>query len=394
MRKRSMYTLALLLTVSTITCAENKTSALVENLQPSEGQYFALPSKLTDVVSSENQRFVVQEVVSGLGLPWGMAFLPDGTMLITERAGNLRLVKDGVLQSEPVRGVPNVFARGQGGLLDVVIHPNYTENGWLYLSYSEPGDGGGHTAVMRAKLQDNELVEKQVIFRGSPYTNRGHHFGSRIAFDNDGYMYVTIGDRGVMADAQSLTNMAGKTFRLHDDGRVPRDNPFVNRPGARAEIFTYGNRNQQGLVMHPTTGEMWAHEHGPRGGDEINILRAGNNYGWPTISYGVNYDGTIITHETHKAGMEQPLHYWTPSIAPSGMTFITGDTYPNWKGDLMTGSLSFRFLQRTVLDGERVVKEERLLARIGRVRDVRQAPDGYLYLAVETGKIVRLIPVD
>lgn len=394
MKTRSIYTLAFLLSFSTIACAENKTSAPEENLQPSDGQYFALPSDLSDVVSSEDQRFVVQEVVSGLGVPWGMAFLPDGTMLITERAGTLRFVKDGVLQSEPVRGVPDVFARGQGGLLDVVLHPNYSENGWLYLSYSEPGGDGGHTAVMRAKLQNNELVEKQVVFRGTPYTNRGHHFGSRIAFDNDGYMYVTIGDRGVMADAQSLTNMAGKTFRLHDDGRVPRDNPFVNRPGARAEIFTYGNRNQQGLVKHPVTGEMWAHEHGPRGGDEINVLRAGNNYGWPTISYGINYDGTIITNETAREGMEQPIHYWTPSIAPSGMTFITGDTYPNWSGDLMTGSLSFRFLQRTVLDGKTVVKEEKLLEGIGRVRDVRQAPDGYIYLAVETGKIVRLIPVD
>jgi glucose/arabinose dehydrogenase len=394
MKKSTIFTLSLLLSVSTLACAEKTTDRPAENLQPTSGHYFAMPTNITDVVTSQDQRFMVQEVVSGLGIPWGMAFLPDGTMLITERAGPLRFVKDGILQSEPVRGVPEVFARGQGGLLDVVLHPNYSENGWIYLSYSEPGGEGGHTAIMRAKLRENELVEKEVIFRGSPYTNRGHHFGSRIAFDNDGYLYFTIGDRGARDDAQSLANYAGKTFRIYDDGRIPSDNPFVNQPDARAEIFTYGNRNQQGLTKHPVTGEMWAHEHGPRGGDEINILRAGNNYGWPTISFGINYDGTIITPDTARAGMEQPLHYWTPSIAPSGMTFVTGDKYPNWSGDLMSGSLSFQFLQRTVLDGERVVKEERLVEGIGRVRDVRQALDGYIYLSVDTGKILRLVPVN
>lgn len=394
MKTSTLYTLSLILSLSTLACAENNSGGSVENLSPDAGQYFALPSNITDVVTSQDQNFMVQEVVSGLGVPWGMAFLPDGSMLITERAGTLRYVKDGSLQPDPVRGVPEVFARGQGGLLDIVLHPNYSENGWIYLSYSEPGGEGGHTAIMRAKLRDNELVEKEVIFRGAPYTNRGHHFGSRIAFDNDGYLYFSIGDRGARDDAQDLSLSAGKSFRIYDDGRIPSDNPFVNVPGARTETFTYGNRNIQGMTKHPVTGKIWSHEHGPRGGDEINILRAGNNYGWPVISFGINYDGTIITPDTAKAGMEQPLHYWTPSIAPSGMTFITGDKYPNWTGDLMSGSLSFQFLQRTVLDGETVVKEERLVEGIGRVRDVRQAPDGYIYLSVDTGKILRLIPVN
>jgi glucose/arabinose dehydrogenase len=394
MKTSTIFTLSLILSLSTLACAENNSGGTHEDLSPDAGQYFALPSNITEVVTSQDQNFMIQEVVSGLGIPWGMAFLPDGSMLITERAGSLRYVKDGNLQSEPIQGVPEVFSRGQGGLLDVVLHPNYSQNGWIYLSYSEPGGEGGHTAIMRAKLNDNELVEKEVIFRGAPYTNRGHHFGSRIAFDNDGYLYFTIGDRGARDDAQNLTLSAGKSFRIYDDGRIPSDNPFVNVPGARTETFTYGNRNQQGLVKHPETGEMWAHEHGPRGGDEINILRAGKNYGWPVISYGINYDGTIITPDTAKAGMEQPFHYWTPSIAPSGMTFVTGNTYPNWTGDLMSGALSFQFLQRTVLDGETVVKEERLVEGIGRVRDVRQAPDGFIYLAIDSGKILRLIPLD
>lgn len=356
--------------------------------------YFPVPVNAGNVVESEDQNYKIDVVATGLGVVWGIAFLPDGTVLATERAGTMRIFRDGKLLPDPVRGIPEVYARGQGGLLDVVLHPNYEENGWIYISYSEPGSGGGHTALMRGKLRNNEFVDKQVIFRGTPYTNRGHHFGSRIAFDRDGYLYLTIGDRGVMDNAQQLTNVAGTTLRLHDDGRVPRDNPFVGQPSARAEIFTYGNRNQQGLAMHPETGEMWSHEHGPRGGDEINILRAGNNYGWPAISYGINYNGSIITEDTARAGMEQPVLHWTPSIAPSGMTFVTSDRYPNWKGDILSGSLSFQFLQRTVIDGENVVKEERLLQGIGRVRDVRQAPDGYIYVSTDGGVIARILPVD
>lgn len=361
--------------------------------------YFPLPADLTtNVITTEDQNFVVQQVVTGLRSPWGMAFLPDGSMLITERGGKLRRVVDGQLLNDPVGNVPAVFARGQGGLLDVALHPEYTSNGWIYLSYSELGDDGSHTAIMRAKLEGNNLVQNEVIFSGSPKSTRGHHFGSRIAFDNDGYLFFTIGDRGQRDDSQLLDTYAGKSFRINDDGSIPADNPFVGQAGANPEIFTYGNRNQQGLVKHPVTGEMWAHEHGPRGGDEVNILRAGNNYGWPVISFGINYDGTIITPDTARAGMEQPVNYWLPSIGASGMTFVTGNMYSGWTGEnltLLSGSLALQFLQRSVYNGETLVKEEKLLEGIGRVRDVRQAPDGYIYLATESdGTIHRLIPVN
>lgn len=382
---------AMILAVGAIGC--NNTTNDIEYAN-TEYKYFPLPADMSNVVTSEDQRFVVQEVVSGLGVPWGIAFLPDGSVLITERAGTLRLVRNGQLLSEPVGNVPEVFARGQGGLLDVVIHPNYEQNGWIYLSYSQPVGDVAHTAIMRARLDGTRLVDNEVIFSGEPKTNRGHHFGSRIVFDNDGYLFFAIGDRGDRETAQELNNHNGKTFRIYDDGRVPADNPFVNTPGAKPEIFSYGNRNIQGMTLHPETGQVWSHEHGPRGGDEINIIEAGKNYGWPAISFGINYDGTIITPDTARAGMEQPLHYWTPSIAPAGMTFITGDKYPGWKGNLFSGSLSFRYLHRTVLDGTTVVKEERLLEDIGRVRDVRQAPDGYIYFSTEDGKIHRLIPVN
>lgn len=377
-------------------CANGTGSAPISD---GEYMYFPLPADLnSNVVTTEDQNFVVQPVVTGLTSPWGMAFLPDGSVLITERGGTLRRVVDGQLQRDPVGNVPEVFARGQGGLLDVVIHPDYESNGWIYLSYSEPGEDGAHTAIMRAKLEGNALVQNEVIFRGSPKSTRGHHFGSRIAFDNEGYLYFTIGDRGQRDDAQLLNTYAGKSFRINEDGSIPADNPFVGQDGANPEIFTYGNRNPQGLVKHPVTGEMWAHEHGPRGGDEVNILRAGNNYGWPVISFGINYDGSIITPDTARAGMEQPVNYWLPSIGASGMTFVTGDKYPGWTGEnltLLSGSLALQFLQRSVYDGETLVKEEKLLEGVGRVRDVRQAPDGYIYLATESdGTIHRLVPVN
>ncbi len=387
---------SILVTYGAMACTTNTGSV---PLSDKEYAYFPLPADLTsNVVITEDQNFVVQTVVTGLNSPWSMAFLPDNSMLITERGGTLRRVVDGVLINEPVGNVPEVFARGQGGLLDVVIHPEFESNGWIYLSYSEPGEEGAHTAIMRAKLEGNTLVENEVIFRGSPKTNRGHHFGSRIAFDNNGYLFFTIGDRGQREDSQLLNTYAGKSFRINDDGSIPSDNPFVGRDGANPEIFTYGNRNQQGLVKHPITGEMWAHEHGPRGGDEVNILRAGNNYGWPVISFGINYDGSVITPDTARIGMEQPINYWLPSIGASGMTFVTGDTYPGWGGEnltLLSGSLALQFLQRSVYDNNTLVKEEKLLEGIGRVRDVRQAPDGFIYLATETdGTIHRLIPVN
>ena len=364
------------------------------NEQTGSYEYFPLPETEGEVYISEELDFEVQTVVNGLDVPWGMAFLPDGAVLISERDGNLRIVRDGELQDDPIEGTPEVWANGQGGLLDITLHPDYEENGWIYISYSNPGDGGANTAIIRAKLSENSLTEIEELFVAEPFTGRGQHFGSRIVFDPDGYMYFSIGDRGEKELAQDITTTNGKVYRLNDDGSIPEDNPFVGKDGLD-EIYNYGHRNPQGMDVHPETGKVWTHEHGPRGGDEINIEKPGANYGWPVISYGINYDGSVLTEETEREGMEQPIHYWDPSIAPSGMAFITGETYPAWEGNIMVGALSFQLLSRVVLDGEEFVKEERLLEGTGRIRDVVQAPDGYIYYSNESdGTINRILPVN
>ncbi|NNK40026.1 MAG: PQQ-dependent sugar dehydrogenase, partial [Winogradskyella sp.] len=293
-----------------------------------------------------------------------------------------------------IEGLPEIYVRGQGGLMDVVLHPNYKENGWLYISYSSSDENGsgGNTTIMRAKLKNNQLVEKQVLYKANPNSTRGQHFGSRIVFDRDGYLYFTIGDRGDRdVNPQDITRDCGKVYRLNDDGTIPNDNPFVDVVNAKKAIFSYGHRNPQGMTLHPKTGEIWTHEHGPKGGDEINIINMGKNYGWPVISYGVNYSGTKFTDITHKEGMEQPLHYWDPSIAPSGMAFINSNKYGDWNGNLLVGSLKFQYLDRCVIKDKKVVKEERLLDGVGRVRSVEQGPDGYIYVGVENVGIVKLL---
>jgi glucose/arabinose dehydrogenase len=352
----------------------------------------------TQLIKTQEHDLRVVEIISGLDHPWSLAFLPDGRMLVTERPGRLRVINDGRLEAEPIAGLPTIVARGQGGLLDVALHPNFAENQLVYLSYVGPGEGGISTEVAHGKLVDGRLQDVQVIFRQMPKSDTGRHFGSRLVFDRDGYLYITLGDRGEGERAQRPDDHAGSVIRLHDDGRVPADNPFVGRKGWKQEKFTLGNRNIQGAAVHPRTGELWTHEHGPQGGDEINIIRAGVNYGWPVITYGVNYViGTPVGEGTHKPGMAQPLHYWVPSIAPSGMTFYTGDKFPNWRGDLFVGALRGRMLVRLRLDGEQVVREERFLKDVvGRIRDVRQGPDGFLYLLTDEsdGMVVRLEPAD
>ena len=348
-------------------------------------------------VAQSSQSLRAATVTEGLEYPWGLAFLPDGRMLVTERPGRLRLVDaDGRLHPQPVSGVPAVAAVGQGGLLDVALHPDFTRNGWIYLSYAAQGEGGYGTEVVRARLEGQSLRDLKVVFSMRPKTTTGHHFGSRLVFDRQGYLYITLGDRGDMGRAQRLDDHAGSVIRLHDDGRVPADNPFVALPNALPEKFTLGNRNIQGAALHPATGALWAHEHGPQGGDEINVIRAGVNYGWPVATYGRNYgSGTQIGEGTHKAGMAQPLLQWTPSIAPSGIAFYTGDKFPAWRGNLFVGALRGQMLVRLELDGERIVREERLLEnKVGRIRDVRNGPDGYLYLLIDDarGRIVRLEP--
>ncbi len=350
------------------------------------------PVQADEIINAGTEKIRINVLTDKLNAPWSMAFLPDGRILVTEKNGQLRMIENGKLLPQAIAGAPKVIDSGQGGLLDVALHPQYAQNGWLYLSYSARGTDGVGTEVMRAKLQGMSLTASEIVFSQTPEISGGNHFGSRIVFDREGYMYITMGDRGDKERAQRLEQHIGKVVRLHDDGRVPADNPFVGKSPAQPEIFSLGHRNVQGAAAHPASGKIWTHEHGPQGGDEINILAPATNYGWPVITYGVNYFiGTKIGEGTHKAGMAQPLYKWVPSIAPSGMVFYTGDAYPGWKNSLFIGALKFQMLVRLTLDGDKVVKEERLLQGIGRVRDVRQGPDGLLYLLADN-KLLQLQP--
>lgn len=357
--------------------------------------YFPLPQESLQRISTRNQDVYLQQVVTELSVPWGMAFLPDGRVLVNERSGEIRVVENGLLRDEPLQGLPEIHAVGQGGLLDIALHPDYEDNGYIYITYNTLHDNGDfNTALARFRLEDAAITDYEQLFHGSEGFSSGLHFGSRIVFDDDGYVFFSIGDRGVMNSAQDLSTHTGAVFRLHDDGRIPQDNPYIDEPGAQPEIWAHGLRNIQGMKRHPQTGRLWAHEHGPRGGDEINIIEPGLNYGWPLITHGINYNGTIITPDTARAGLEQPHLHWTPSIAPSGMTFVTSERYPGWKDNTMlVGTLAPRYLHRVVLDGERIIDQEELFKDIGRVRDVRSGPDGYIYVAVENpGIIYRLVP--
>jgi glucose/arabinose dehydrogenase len=355
----------------------------------------AVPA-VADTLKSAMQAFTVDTVAEGLTHPWGLAFLPDGGMLVTERGGTLRIIRDGRLVEGAVAGLPEIRQQGQGGLMGIALHPDFARNRTLYLAFAAEGKGGHSTEVIRGELLHGRLENVRTIFRAEPKSRGGRHFGSRLVFDRAGRLYISLGDRGEEDYAQGLGDHRGKLVRVLDDGGIPADNPFVGREGARPEIFTYGNRNMQGMALHPETGEIWTHEHGPQGGDEVNIMRAGVNYGWPVITYGVNYGlGTKIGEGTEKPGMAQPVYRWVPSIAPSGMAFYTGDRFPAWKGNLLVGSLKFGLLVRLELDGERVVAEERLLdGKFGRIRDVVNGPDGFIYLLTDEpkGRLLRLSP--
>jgi len=356
------------------------------------------PMLHAQVLSTQEHSFRVVKLVEGLDHPWSLAFLPGGRLLVTERPGRLRIVgRDGKLEPHPVSGLPEIAEYGQGGLLDVVLHPSYGENRLVYFSFAAHGKGGVSTEVGRGRLSGNRLEHVEIIFRQQPKTEAGQHFGSRLVFDRAGFLYITLGDRGERQRAQKHDDHAGSVIRLHDDGRVPGDNPFVGKPGWEPEKYTLGHRNMQGAALHPETGVIWAHEHGPQGGDEVNVIRSGVNYGWPVITYGREYvTGFKIGEGTHKAGMAQPIHYWVPSIAPSGMAFYTGDKFARWRGNLFVGALRDQLLVRLRLDGERVASEERMLQGVlGRIRDVRSGPDGYLYLLTDSddGVLARLEPV-
>lgn len=340
-------------------------------------------------------------VVRGLTDPWAMAFLPDGRMLITEKAGQLRIATPDGRLSAPLAGLPAVAATGQCGLLDVVLDPQFSENRRLFFTFAEPGPGGNSTAVGSARLVDDQLREVRTLFSQKPKRDSGSHCGSRIVVDRQGHLLVGLGDRFSGKDeAQNPGNHIGKVVRLTAEGRVPADNPFVGRAGAAPEVFSLGHRNIQGAALHPVTGELWASEHGPQGGDEINVVEAGRNYGWPLVTFGRNYVvGTRIGEAGPKAGFEQPLHHWVPtSIAPSGMAFLSSDRYqaryPDWKGSLFIGALRGQALVRLTVDGRRVTAEQRLLEGQARIRDVRQGPDGWLYVLTDgaSGQVLRLLP--
>ncbi|WP_457331579.1 PQQ-dependent sugar dehydrogenase [Rhizobacter sp. P5_C2] len=356
---------------------------------------------ITCAVSCAAQAIDVVPVASGLQNPWGLAFLPDGRMLVTERPGRMRIVAADGRLGEPLQGLPAVDARSQGGLLDVALDPKFASNGLVYWSYAEAGsrsesDKNG-TAVARGRLQGDRLTEVSVIFRQLPKVKSTAHFGSRLVFGRDGRLFITLGDRYLMRDdAQNLGNHLGKVVRIEADGRVPADNPYVKTAGARPELWSIGHRNMQGAALNPWTGALWTHEHGPQGGDEVNLDGAGKNYGWPVISYGCEYGSCAAIGEGKaKAGMEQPLTTWVPSIAPSGMAFLTSERYAGWKGSLFVGALAGQMLVRLQLDGDKVVKEERLLTELHeRIRDVRQGPDGFLYLLTDNnpGRVLRVTP--
>jgi len=342
----------------------------------------------------ENEPFLAELLIDEMHIPWGMVFLPDGGILVTEKSGEL--IHFANKKKTTIANMPEVYVRGQGGLLDIELHPDYKTNGWIYISYASPeGDKkGGHTALMRAKIKDNSLINKELLYKAGPNTTKGQHFGSRIEFDNEGYLYLSIGERGARDEnPQDISRDGGKIYRFHPDGSIPEDNPFVGTSGAKTAIYSYGHRNPQGLVKHPETGDMWDHEHGPRGGDEINIVKPGANYGWPLVTYGINYSGTEITDKTEMEGMEAPIHYWVPSIAPSGMTFVTTDKYgSDWKGSLLVGSLAFQYLERLEMNETKVIKREKLMSGVGRVRDVKEGPNGFIYVAVEGKGIYKLMP--
>jgi glucose/arabinose dehydrogenase len=359
----------------------------------------AQASAQSQVFKSASGNLNVETVATGLANPWALAFLPDRRMLVTERPGRLRIVtRDGKL-SPPVDGLPPIFVRGQGGLLDVITDRDYAQNRTIYFCFADPFSGGGRTSLARAKLADGampKLEDLTIIFRQEGPPSSGNHYGCRIVQMPDNTLFLTMGDHYAPRDeAQNLGNHIGKIVRIRPDGSVPPDNPFVNRAGAKPEIWSYGHRNSQGAAINPASGKLWMHEHGPRGGDEINIPQAGKNYGWPVIGYGIDYSGAKIHEGTHKAGMEQPVVQWTPVIAPSGMAFYTGSLFPSWKGNLFIGGLATQVLVRLELDGEKVTKEERLLGDLReRIRDVRNGPDGALWLLTDNsaGRILRVTP--
>tara|TARA_Y100001954_G_scaffold237426_1_gene301037 strand:+ start:6190 stop:7338 length:1149 start_codon:yes stop_codon:yes gene_type:complete len=362
---------------------------------------YSFGTKSTELKDFKSSKFKVEVVLEGIGVPWGFDFLPDGGILFSERSGGIKVFNAKTNKVDSIKGVPEVVASGQGGMLDVLIHPEFKNNKTFFFSYSKKvedkflKEGGYTTVVARATLnkQNNALTSLKDIFIARPFNTNTHHYGSRIVMDKKGYLFISVGDRGNRHEAQSLKAHMGKVIRIHQDGRVPKDNPFFKTKGALKEIWSFGHRNAQGLAFDPISGDLYEQEHGPRGGDEINKIQKGVNYGWPVITYGKEYWGPSIGEGTKKQGMKQPLKYWVPSIAPCGLAFYSGSKFPDWKGSLFSGALRGKHLNRLTVKDGKVVSEERLLGELGfRVRNVKQGPSGLLYLSVDQGKILRIVP--
>ena len=344
------------------------------------------------ILTSETN-YEMELVFEDENIIWAIEFFDDNSILATVKSGSLFHYKDGI--KTEIKGLPKIYLRGQGGLMDIALHPNFKENKWLYFSYASEtvGEKGGNTTIARAKLIEDSLVDLKVLYKGSPNSRKGQHFGGRLAFDNDNYLYFSIGDRGNReVNPQDITIDGGKIYRINDDGTIPNDNPFFNSPNAKKAIYSYGHRNPQGMFKHPVTGEIWTNEHGPRGGDEINIIKKGKNYGWPKITYGINYSGTTITKNKSLPDMEQPLYYWLPSIAPSSFEYISSDIYPNWNGSLLAGALVFSQLERIGLKDNKVVTRSKIAEGLGRPRDVKQGPDGFIYVSIENKGVYKILP--
>jgi len=343
--------------------------------------------------SAVTTSYKIDTLYKGFKNPWGMVWLPDGRMLVTEKAGEILVFRDGKYTGEKLSGVPAVVDGGQGGLLDIKLHPDYDKNKWIYISYSKPVKGGSTTTITRFKLDGNNIVEKQELYEAKPYLDADYHFGSRIIFDKDNYLFFSSGERGTMKKVWELDNDHGKIHRLNDDGTVPDDNPFVKTAGAHPSIWSYGHRNPQGLIYDKENNRIWGIEHGPRGGDELNLIEKGKNYGWPLTCYGINYDGTVLTDKKEMPGVTNPTHYWVPSIAPCGSMIVTSEKYPDWKGNLLIGALALKHIARVQLNGTNYVSEEKLLNNVARFRNIAEGPDGYIYAITEgPGMLLRIVP--
>jgi glucose/arabinose dehydrogenase len=352
-----------------------------------------LDSEADNSILVDESNYEMELIFEDENIIWSIEFFEDNSILAAVKSGSLFHYING--EKIEIGGLPEIYLRGQGGLMDIVLHPDFKENNWLYFSYAseDTGEKGGNTTISRAKLINNNLVDLEVLYKASPNTRKGQHFGGRLTFDNENYLYFSVGDRGNRdVYPQDINLDGGKIYRINDDGSIPSDNPFFNNPNAKKAIYSYGHRNPQGMFKHPITGKIWTNEHGPRGGDEINIIRKGKNYGWPKITYGINYSGTTITKNKSLPKMEQPLYYWLPSIAPSSFEYISSDIYPNWKGSLLAGALVFKYIERIGLKNDKVVYRSKIAENLGRPRDIKQGPDGFVYVSIEGKGVYKILP--